>query len=177
MFLQYFLLRKAARSIPLLSFLSSTSFLYCISICILCDGRIFFPQGRVLLCVALMNHYFCTCFVHLIKKNMLCSSTSVSSLCSASLCRGHSVASRGCSYSQSAAPWGEDNFWSYSKKNLEQKFLFITRWITQSVWQVFRLSWHLHHTVTLQTRSGFRRLEEPKKCPEVTLSWASVTLQ
>lgn len=30
-------------------------------------------EGQVLLCVALMNHYFCTCFVHLIKKNMLCS--------------------------------------------------------------------------------------------------------
>lgn len=25
-------------------------------------------EGQVLLCVALMNHYFCTCFVHLIKR-------------------------------------------------------------------------------------------------------------
>lgn len=34
-------------------------------------------EQQVLLCVALMNHYFCTCFVHLIKKNMLCSSNAV----------------------------------------------------------------------------------------------------
>lgn len=40
-------------------------------------------EGQVLLCVALMNHYFCTCFVHLIKKNMLCSSNAVCCLFSA----------------------------------------------------------------------------------------------
>lgn len=34
-------------------------------------------EGQLILCVALMNHYFCTCFVHLIKKNMLCSSAAI----------------------------------------------------------------------------------------------------
>lgn len=50
-------------------------FMYCISICILSNCNF---EGQVLLCVALMNHYFCTCFVHLIKKNMLCSSNATS---------------------------------------------------------------------------------------------------
>lgn len=55
----------------LLSSLNSKHFMDCISICILFNCNF---EAQVRLCVAHMNHYFCTCFVHLIKKNMLCPS-------------------------------------------------------------------------------------------------------
>lgn len=68
--LQSFLLRKAAM-IPFILFEKHFTFQFVSFVTVIFEGQ-------VLLCA---NHYFCTCFVHLIKNNVLCSSHLLSVQC------------------------------------------------------------------------------------------------